>query len=99
MKLQGMQPFHFTVDVPAAELGRQIGNSMSINVLQRLFARLLPAAGLLDAGSHCTEDRWQTGEAFAELVRARPRPFRNWPVPVAKRARGVESGVDIDAVP
>ena len=46
----------------------QLGNSMSTNVLERLLARLLPAAGLTDA----LPDHWESGvaqRAFDESVR------------------------------
>ena len=56
MRLQGMTPEAFKVAVSQAQLGKQIGNAMSCNVLERLFVRLLPAAGLAPAGS--LVDRW-----------------------------------------
>ena len=46
MRLQGMNPARFKVAVSAAQLGRQLGNAMSVNVLERLLALVLPAAGL-----------------------------------------------------
>merc|ERR550532_1316704 len=45
MRLQGMCPETFKTVVSSAQLGKQIGNAMSANVLERLFARALPAAG------------------------------------------------------
>eukprot|EP00413_Alexandrium_margalefii_P009372 CAMPEP_0204539654 /NCGR_PEP_ID=MMETSP0661-20131031/16899_1 /ASSEMBLY_ACC=CAM_ASM_000606 /TAXON_ID=109239 /ORGANISM="Alexandrium margalefi, Strain AMGDE01CS-322" /LENGTH=303 /DNA_ID=CAMNT_0051546273 /DNA_START=6 /DNA_END=913 /DNA_ORIENTATION=+ len=41
MRLQGMDPKDFQVAVSEAQLGKQIGNAMSVNVLERLFVRLL----------------------------------------------------------
>jgi len=58
MRLQAMHtPAEgFKVAVSDAQLGKQIGNAMSVNVLERLFVRLLPAAGLVPASS--LQDRW-----------------------------------------
>eukprot|EP00445_Apocalathium_hangoei_P069137 CAMPEP_0204138222 /NCGR_PEP_ID=MMETSP0361-20130328/17855_1 /ASSEMBLY_ACC=CAM_ASM_000343 /TAXON_ID=268821 /ORGANISM="Scrippsiella Hangoei, Strain SHTV-5" /LENGTH=206 /DNA_ID=CAMNT_0051092003 /DNA_START=39 /DNA_END=656 /DNA_ORIENTATION=- len=46
----------FKVVVSDFQLGRQIGNAMSVNILERLLVRILPAAGLALAGS--LKDRW-----------------------------------------
>lgn len=56
MRLQGIDPKDLRVAVPETQLGRQIGNAMSVNVLERLFARILPAAGLVRRG--LLVDRW-----------------------------------------
>mmetsp|Transcript_16932 Transcript_16932/g.53179 ORF Transcript_16932/g.53179 Transcript_16932/m.53179 type:complete len:95 (+) Transcript_16932:526-810(+) len=66
MRLQGMCPESFKTAVSEAQLGRQIGNAMSVNVLERLFARALPASGLVPHGS--VPDRWKRGKPPAELV-------------------------------
>lgn len=68
MRLQGMDPETFKVAVSETQLGKQIGNAMSVNVLERLFARLLPAAGLVPHGS--LSDRWQCGGPPAPLAAA-----------------------------
>jgi DNA-cytosine methyltransferase len=39
------------------KLGAMVGNAMSVNVLERLLARLLPACGLVPAGA--VHDRWE----------------------------------------
>jgi len=59
LRLQGMRTPDegFKVAVSDPQLGKQIGNAMSCNVLERLFVRLLPAAGLADAKK--LQDRWQ----------------------------------------
>mmetsp|Transcript_58013 Transcript_58013/g.175372 ORF Transcript_58013/g.175372 Transcript_58013/m.175372 type:complete len:372 (-) Transcript_58013:35-1150(-) len=74
MRLQGMRPESFQVAVSDAQLGKQIGNAMSVNVLERLFAQLLPAAGLVARGA--VSDRWGAGKPPAELTAsgARKRP-------------------------
>jgi len=58
LRLQGMPtPSEgFKVVVSERALGRQVGNAMSCNVLERLFVSLLPAARLARAGS--LVDRW-----------------------------------------
>jgi len=66
MRLQGMQPSSFKKVVSDAQLGKQIGNAMSKNVLERLFTRLLPAAGLVARGA--ISDRWRTGKPPAEFT-------------------------------
>jgi len=66
MRLQGMCPETFKVAVSSAQLGKQIGNAMSANVLERLFARVLPAAGLARHGS--LVDRWESGKTPACFV-------------------------------
>lgn len=43
MRLQGMELAQFKQVVSDRQLGQLIGNSMSVNVLERLFAKLLPA--------------------------------------------------------
>mmetsp|Transcript_35379 Transcript_35379/g.82169 ORF Transcript_35379/g.82169 Transcript_35379/m.82169 type:complete len:96 (+) Transcript_35379:2-289(+) len=67
MRLQGMTPETFKVVVSDAQLGKQIGNAMSVNVLERLFVRALPAAGLAEART--LADRW-AGEAPAAVALA-----------------------------
>jgi len=71
MRLQGMDPTIFKVVVSERELGKQLGNTMSVNVLERLFARLLPAVGL----SRRLPDRWESGEAIRSLATTRGQPF------------------------
>mmetsp|Transcript_54883 Transcript_54883/g.172195 ORF Transcript_54883/g.172195 Transcript_54883/m.172195 type:complete len:326 (-) Transcript_54883:67-1044(-) len=66
MRLQGMNPNTFKVAVSDCQLGKQIGNAMSVNVLERLFVRLLPACGLVSHG--VLTDRWQQGRPPAELT-------------------------------
>jgi DNA (cytosine-5)-methyltransferase 1 len=73
MRLQGMNPTKFKLAVSEAQLGRQLGNTMSVNVLERIFARLLPAAGL--ARKNSLPDRWATGEAVKKLSQTRGKTF------------------------
>ena len=48
LRLQGMNPHKLTFppDFTESDIGKLVGNSMSVNVLVRLFARILPAANL-----------------------------------------------------
>ena len=63
MRLQGMSPGLFKVVVSEAQLGIQIGNSMSVNVLERLFVRILPAARLVPHGA--LPDHWAGDNCLA----------------------------------
>jgi DNA (cytosine-5)-methyltransferase 1 len=56
MRLQGMDMSKFKQAVSDTELGKQIGNAMSVNILERLLVRLLPAAGLVKGK---LPDRWE----------------------------------------
>jgi len=71
MRLQAMHTpaDGFKVAVSEPQLGKQIGNAMSVNVLERLFARLLPAAGLAAPGSLC--DRWADSSSAPAVAGAK----------------------------
>ena len=56
LRLQGMDVSKFEQVAPDNQLGKLIGNTMSVNVLERLFVRLLPAAGLTGE----LTDRWES---------------------------------------
>merc|ERR1719329_1989484 len=58
MRLQGMKPENFKVAVTETQWGCQVGNSMSVNVLERILVRLLPAAGLVPTSQKLV-DRWE----------------------------------------
>lgn len=74
MRLQGMNPSKFRKVVSEGQLGKQLGNTMSVNVLERLLARVLPAAGLVPGGA-ALRDRWQDGSAVRVLARTREGGF------------------------
>merc|ERR1712086_520091 len=74
MRLQGMDPTMFTVAVSNAQLGKQLGNTMSVCVLERLFTRLLPAAKLVRGG--IVKDRWENGQAVKKLAATRGQGFK-----------------------
>jgi len=73
MRLQGMNPTAFKVAVSESQLGRQIGNTMSVNVLERLFVQILPAAKLAAKGE--LKDRWANGRALEVLSATRGQGF------------------------
>jgi len=74
MRLQGMNPTTFKVVVSAGQLGRQLGNTMSVNVVERLLCKVLPAAKLVRKNE--VEDRWANGKALKELAATRGRSFK-----------------------
>lgn len=88
MRLQGMRPDNFVQAVSPYQLGCQIGNAMSVNVLERLFVRLLPAARLVPVRK--LHDRFAAaavGPAPSTPKRKGPRPSRSRsPVKQQKRA-------------
>ena len=72
LRLQGICPAEFKVAVSDAHLGQQIGNAMSVNVIERILLRTLLAAGLTRKGCikgnpNVTRDRWAIGEGFAKV--------------------------------
>ena len=46
----------------------QLGNTMSVNVLERTLHRLLPATGLTMLNPNMWADRWEDGIACMDLV-------------------------------
>jgi len=74
MRFQGMNPTRFNVAVSELQLGKQLGNTMSVNVLERLFARVLPAAGLVSKKQ--VTDRWASGQAVKELQKTVGKDFK-----------------------
>ena len=74
MRLQGMNPTTFKVVVSSAQLGRQLGNTMSVNVVERVLCNVLPAAKLIRKDE--VEDRWANGNALRELAATRGRSFQ-----------------------
>ena len=74
-RLQGMDPTKFKVVVNNTKLGQLIGNSMSVNVVERILIRALKAAGL--AGN--LKNRWATGQASEKLQATVGRTFEKIP--------------------
>jgi len=77
MRLQGMRPEKIKKAVSTNQLGVQIGNAMSVNVLERLFVKALPAAGLV--AHDALKDRWASGKTPAELTNVAARKKRSAP--------------------
>ena len=75
MKLQGMLPSKFKVVVSNVALGKQLGNTMSVHVIERVLAKLLPVAGFVNQGT--ITDRWQDGTAFRGMRIAGDSTFMN----------------------
>lgn len=65
MRLQGMSPTFVEVCVKDGMFGKQFGDAMSVNVVERIMGRLLPAAGI--ARTRPFHDRWESGEAVKEI--------------------------------
>merc|ERR1712166_9599 len=88
-------PTKFTVAVSDCQLGKQLGNTMSVCVLERLFTRLLPAAKLVRGG--LVKDRWENGQAVKKLAATRGQGFKGMS---AKEKKAYAKGVfAIDASP
>jgi len=71
MRCQGIDATTFKVAVSPTQLGAQIGNAMSVNILERLFCRILPAAKLVAHGA--VFDRWASGKPPAQFTGARAK--------------------------
>jgi DNA (cytosine-5)-methyltransferase 1 len=92
MALQGMDIDSFNQVVTDRQLGCQIGNAMSQNVVERILLRLLPAAGLVPAEKRLV-DRWSQFVRTAIPSKAQParakRASLNQDEPCQKRRRKV----------
>ena len=80
LRLQGIDPTQFVAAVPECTLGQQIGNAMSVNVIERILVQVLQVAGFTRPSSlehSCsTHDRWENGKGF-ESIRAPQRKVPN----------------------
>ena len=65
-RLQGMDPRRFKKIHEDTEVGRQLGNAMSVNVIERILIQILKIIPLHHTKTSFT-DRWQTGEAIRKL--------------------------------
>ena len=66
IRLQGMNPKLVQICVKEGMFGKQIGNAMSVNVVERIMGRLFAAAGI--ARMTPLRDRWESGEAIRRLA-------------------------------
>ena len=71
-RLQGMDPRRLEVVVSDAEFAKQLGNAMSVNIIERILVAALPTAGLTPP----LHDRWAGGEAVANLEASRDCELR-----------------------
>ena len=78
MRLQGIDPDKFKQVVSDSVMGQQLGNAMSVNVIERILARALRAAGLVHLpclkDGRTKLDRWETGVGFDAI---RPKASTN----------------------
>jgi len=65
-RLQGMDPRRFKQIHEDAEIGKQLGNAMSVNVIERIILQILKIIPLHHTMTKFT-DKWQTGEAIDKL--------------------------------
>ena len=72
MRFQGIDPSSFKKDVSEPELQKQIGNAMSLCVIERLLNKVIAAAGFLNQER---PDRWENGEAIKELEESKDKSF------------------------
>ena len=56
LRLQGINPRTFNACVPDSVVGAQIGNAMSVNIVERVLCRMLPTVGLVPHGA--IKDPW-----------------------------------------
>ena len=71
-RLQGMDPRRLEVVVSDTEFAKQLGNTMSVNVLERILVAALPAAGWTAP----LYDRWACDDAIAALEASRDCKLR-----------------------
>ena len=71
-RLQGMDPSKFTASIPESTLGQQIGNAMSVNVVERIIVQVLKATNLMPGAT--LSDRWKEGKAFEDLSASKGKP-------------------------
>ena len=71
MRRQGIDPDNFKQVVSDSVMGQQLGNAMSVNVMERILAKALLAAGLIQKpslkASKLKLNRWEIGEGLATI--------------------------------
>ena len=76
-RLQGIRPSTFYKVVNDYELGQQIGNAMSVNVVERILYQVFQATPMVKKLN--LRDRWVTGEGQRALIESRNATFRQRP--------------------
>jgi len=66
-RLQGIDPSSMRVDVSNVSIGQQIGNAMSVNVVERILRQAILAANLTHYTNDTLPDRWKSGDALASI--------------------------------
>ena len=56
---QGISPSSFRQTCSDAELGKMVGNSMSVNVIERIFYSLFTHLGIISSDDEANVDRWR----------------------------------------
>ena len=75
MRRQGMLPSEFNMVTSEAAIGKQLGNTMSVNVIERVLVSLLPAAGFTNQGKII--DRCLDGSAIRGIKLTKDGSFKN----------------------
>ena len=68
MKLQGMNPETFNQVVSDKELGQQVGNAMSVNVIERIILQIMKHTQPRDSSVNLHIDHWGIGSALLDLI-------------------------------
>ncbi len=68
-----MSPSKFYVDVSEQTQGEQIGNAMSVSVIERVLRCSLRALNMI---APSVSDRWESGKALEELQSTKGKFFR-----------------------
>ena len=76
-RLQGIRPNSFTKVVNDYELGQQLGNAMSVNVIDRILYQVFQVTPLVKKLN--LRDRWATGEGVRSLMHSRDTTFKTRP--------------------
>lgn len=75
LRLQGLNPCNIIATTTNHELGKFIGNSMSVNVLEQIMRAVIHATTLLSLTKDNIPDRWNTHEAVTLLCESKGRTF------------------------
>ena len=65
LRLQGMAPHSLTFTSSDVEIGKQIGNAMSVNVVEQVKFNALQRVGTI---SKKTKERWDSGEGYRHVM-------------------------------
>ena len=76
-RLQGIRPDQFYKVVDDYQLGQQIGNAMSVNVIERILFQIFKATPLTKKTN--LVDRWTSGEAQTSIIESRGIKFQPRP--------------------